>query len=247
MKDVWERSCSFSHRARFAVGETEKGTDVRVNSAARQFGGMARIFGICSAGLGLLVLSCLAGCSQYGRIYPPKIDASRAAEAAIKLYDSDGDGILSAGELERAPGLRASLCDTNKDGRITADEIIERINKYQSDRVGLISFEVHVTLNDKPLKGATVKFIPEEFLSDWIQPGSGTTDANGLAFIGMDPSLLRQDLKSMPLMHCGIYRVEITQPQTSIPARYNTNTVIGQEIAADTIVNPYNPIPLKSP
>jgi hypothetical protein len=218
-----------------------------MDSVGRRFGDLSTIFGIHSIGSGLLALSCLAGCSRYGRIYPPKINASRAAAAALKQYDSDGDGILSASELERAPGLRASLCDTNKDGRITADEIVDRINKYQSDRVGLISFEVHVTLNDKPLKDATVKFIPEEFLSDWIQPGSGTTDANGLAFIGMDPSLLRQDLQRMPLMHCGIYRVEITPAQGSIPARYNTNTVIGQEIAADTIVSPYNPIPLKSP
>jgi hypothetical protein len=220
---------------------------VRMDSIARWFGGISLRFGIRSIGSGLLVLSCLAGCSRYARIYPPQIDASRAAAAAIKQYDSDGDGILSASELERAPGLRASLCDTNKDGRITADEIVERINKYQSDRVGLISFEVHVTLNDKPLQGATVKFIPEEFLSEWIQPGSGTTDANGLAFIGMDPSLLRQDLKSMPLMHCGIYRIEVTHPQFEVPAQYNTNTILGQEVAVDTREDPYTPVALESP
>ena len=201
---------------------------------------------ISGAFISVVAIGCIAGCFGPGRVTPPKIDAVGAARAAIQQHDRDGDDFISAGELDQAPGLRASRADSNRDGRVTADEIASRINKWQTDRVGLISFVVRITFNDKPLKGAVVEFIPEEFLSGWIEPASGTTDGNGLAFIGMDSTLLRKDLRRTPLMHCGIYRVEVTHPQIQISARYNTKTTLGQEVAADTIESPYTPIALKS-
>jgi hypothetical protein len=177
---------------------------------------------------------------------PPKIDAAAASQAAISKYDRDGDGILSAEELRQSPAIAASRCDTNGDKKITADEIVSRIDKWQTDRVGLITFHSQVTLNGKPLSDAVVKLIPEDFIADQIQPAQGTTNEVGLADVGMDPSLLREDLQAAPLMHCGIYRVEITHPERNIPEKYNVETILGHEVAMDTIDIPYTIFALKT-
>lgn len=194
---------------------------------------------------GLAVIGAFSGCGPRA-ILPPKIDAAAASQAAISKYDRDGDGVLSAEELKQSPALAASHCDVNGDRKVTADEIVSRIDKWQTDRVGLITFHVQVTLNGKPLSDALVKLIPEDFIAGQIQPAQGTTNEVGLADIGMDPSQLREDLQGTPLMHCGIYRVEITHPQRKIPAQYNVETILGHEVAMDTIDIPYTVFALKS-
>lgn len=195
--------------------------------------------------IGLFVVAAISGCGP-SAILPPRINASAASQAAIEKYDRDGDGSLSAAELKQSPALAASRCDVDKDGKITADEIASRIDKWQSDRVGLITLQVFVSLNGKPLTNALVKLIPEDFIADQIQPAEGTTTETGIAYISMDPTLLRDDLKSSRLLHCGIYRVEITHPQRTIPPQYNTATTLGHEVAMDTIEIPYTAFALKS-
>lgn len=195
--------------------------------------------------LWVMLAAALTGCGR-GVVSPPKINASSASQAAISKYDKNGDGVLSGTELKNAPGFAASRCDANKDGTITADEISERIGKWQTDRVGLITMQLQVLLNGKPLNDALVKFIPEECIADKIQPGQGTTGELGLTNIGMDPGQLRSDLQGSPLMHCGIYRVEITHPTKKIPSQYNTETILGHEVAIDNVDIPYTIISLKS-
>src|ERR1051326_881830 len=142
-----------------------------------------------------IFLACVAFCSLLGcgggRVSPPYINATQAAAAAIEHYDTNGDGVITGAELDKAPGLRASRANHN--GRITADDITERINRWQSDRVGLISFQTQVTLNGRPLGGATVRLVPEEFLAPPLKPAEGTTDENGVTIVSMKADELRKD------------------------------------------------------
>ena len=85
----------------------------------------------------------------------------------MELYDTDKDGKISGVELEKSPGLKASLkilCTDQYKG-ITRDQIIERVNKWKYSGIGRTSLSCIVTRNGQPLVGASVKFVPEPFLS----------------------------------------------------------------------------------
>jgi hypothetical protein len=184
------------------------------------------------AGLIAAALLAMAGCWGSGpsRVYPQGI-ASNAAQKAMELYDTNKDGVLDAAELEKAPGLKAALkeVDKNGDGKISADEINARIEAWKQSKVGRLSMECSVLHNGQPLAGATVKFVPESFLGSELKEGSGATDANGFARISMAIS----GPDDLPGMSPGFYRVEITKSGENIPAKYNTETVLGQEVAKD--------------
>ena len=83
----------------------------------------------------------------------------------------------------------------------------------------------------QPIAGAEVKFVPESFLGPGLKTGTGTTDKNGDAMIsqpsrgGDDPAIG---------MCPGFYRVEITKGN-EIPAKYNTATILGEEVAGDAV------------
>lgn len=178
----------------------------------------------------LLILSGLIGCgnSVPPRVVPDLPDAS-APSKALELYDTNHDGLLDAKELEQAPGLKAALkqVDTNNDGKISEQEIAARIQAWAELRNGRIQTNCLVLHNGKPLAGAKVLFVPEKFLGGTIQPGSGTTTVSGFANVSApyaaDPSV--QGLAP------GFYRVEITKEGEKIPAKYNTETTLGAEVA----------------
>jgi hypothetical protein len=168
-----------------------------------------------------------SGCGYSGppRTYPDRPDP-RAGENAIKLYDTDKDGFLDAKELEQVPGLKAAIkqVDLDKDGKISAAEISARIQAWAAFNVGRLSVSCRITHNGVPLTGATVKLVPEKFLGEQLQTAEGTTDSHGVAAMktagqrGVCP---------------GFYRVEITKAGEAIPAKYNTETRLGQEAAND--------------
>jgi hypothetical protein len=39
---------------------------------------------------------------------------------------------------------------------------------------------------------------------------------------------------NMPLIMPGLYRIKITHPSVSVPAKYNTHTTLGLEVSAET-------------
>ena len=184
----------------------------------------------------ILVLAVVAvsvtGCmgSAPSRVTPQGI-ASDAASKAMELYDANHDGQLDSAELDKAPGLKAALkqVDKNGDGKISADEINARINDWKESKLGRMSISCRVLHGGMPLAGAKVVFEPESFLGDQLKSGSGTTDANGTVSIAMDPSVAGD----LPGMSPGFYRVRITKDGEKIPATYNTETTLGQEIAQD--------------
>jgi len=186
-------------------------------------------------GLGV-VLACVAilfaeGCSgRPSRVHPPSISASEAGSGAVAKYDANKDGAIGGEELDKAPSLKSSLdkLDANSDGKVTADEVTARIKQWQDSKLGLTSLTCQVKLDGKPLPEATVTFVPEEFLGPEVQKATGKTDAGGVAVL----TIANPPEPGLSGVAPGFYRVEIVK-DSQIPAKYNTETTIGQEVALD--------------
>ena len=144
----------------------------------------------------------------------------------MTTLDSNSDGQLSTTELNAAPGLKYSLeeLDTNGDSQLSREEIVTRITLYRDLDVGLTQFICLVTLDRRPLADAEVRIVPESFIGDVIEPATGKSYGNGKVRldVGGQPA---------PTVRIGMYRVEVTSPSTQIPARYNTQTTLGIEVA----------------
>ena len=180
----------------------------------------------------LFLLFSATGCfwRQEGPEKPP-FDPVQSASKAIEMYDdANRDGLLDAEELDRCPALKMSLprADTDGDGCLTAEEIAERI-RYFSGASTILNGSVEVTLNNQPLKGATVTFEPEPFMGDHIEPTSGITDKRGNTYLkGQDPKY--------PGIYLGFYKVRISKVvdgKETIPERYNDKTTLGYEATDD--------------
>ena len=184
--------------------------------------------------MAVLIASC-----DYGppAVTQPRINPTTAGRLAMEYYDTNGDGRIAGEELETAPSLKAALArlDTDSDGGVTAEEVAARIGTWKKMGVGLTSFRFQVLLNGSPLAGADVIFEPAPFLGDEIQAGTATTDESGLGIASV-PKEQRPSPTTPPGMALGLYEVRITKSaggQEQIPARYNRETVLGQEVAFD--------------
>jgi hypothetical protein len=181
------------------------------------------------------VLAVSAGCpTTPQRVFPSPINASAAGAKAIEMYDVNKDGKLSDAELDKCPGLKAALSrvDPSHQG-VTADLITARIRNWQRSKLGRMPINCTVLHNGKGLDGAEVRFVPEPFLGlddpKWIATGK---TSNGMVMLSIPVSGDRSDRPGVPP---GFYRVEITKPGMNIPAKYNTDTVLGQEVANDAV------------
>jgi hypothetical protein len=172
-------------------------------------------------------LAASAGCpGGPARVRPPTIDAAAAGAKAIEMFDANKDGKLSGKELDKCPGLKDALprVDPSGKGAVTADMIAARIRVWQELKVGRLTAGCRVLRRGQPLSGAEVNFVPEKFLGESIQTATGTTNASGSVGLGVS---------GQPGVPPGFYRVEITKAGLNIPAKYNTETILGQEIAPD--------------
>lgn len=164
-------------------------------------------------------------------VAPPSLDPSSAAATAMKSYDKNNDGKLDATELPNVPALKKHLADYDgdKDGNLTAAEITARISATRKMNVGLLPLRCTVTMDGKPLEGAKVDFVPEEFMGGAIQPASGMTDAQGMASMGMPLDKLPGGVRGA-YAHEGVYKVKISHPTIKIPPKYNEATTLGHEV-----------------
>jgi hypothetical protein len=182
-----------------------------------------------------VAIALCVGCDRgHGHPHGPRFADPRNVANAMELYDSNQDLKLSGDELNQAPGLRAALpmLETDTDRGITAKLLAARLQQWDDSRIGRMALKCTITHNGKPLEGALVKFIPEEFLSEMLtDSASGTTDQAGVAAISL-PTFRGPD-EPPPGIPPGMYRVEITKDGENIPARYNTATELGQEISID--------------
>jgi hypothetical protein len=167
----------------------------------------------------------------------PPINPDKAAQSVLTKYDTDGDSQLTIEELASCPGIRDAMAryDKDKDRQLTKEELSQRFAMWVDGGVGVTTLTCNVILDGKPLAGAQVQLIPETFLADVVQPAIGVTDQSGYSVLGMDMANLPDDMKNLRgVVHQGVFRVEITHPTIAIPAKYNTQTTLGQEVSADT-------------
>jgi hypothetical protein len=210
-----------------------------VSSTAQKRSPLESAFGFLGKGLAISgVCAAFVGCSgSPQRIEGPAFDPVGSAAKAMEIYDKDGDGLIAEEELEAAVSLKAAIknLDKDKDGKISSEEISNRISSWQSQRIGLMLFQCSVTMDGSPLSGVKIKFEPEEILGDIIRGAEATTNMVGTAipFIPLD----QQDGQNQPTgMDPGLYKVRfslIVDGKETIPARYNTETIIGQEVSED--------------
>jgi hypothetical protein len=174
-------------------------------------------------------LIVLSGCSGGVLVNPPDVDPQAAAAYAMEHFDSNGDGTLEPPELSKCPALidaRTSF-DIDQDGRIGKDELTDGMSQMFGSQTSLTEMNSHVKLNGRPLAGAKVRLLAIEMLGETLPPAEGVTDARGSARPTIDPSLLPNEYRAKPLMYAGLYRVEITHPQTKLASRYNTASELG--------------------
>lgn len=178
-----------------------------------------------------ICLICLVGCGGSAPLIPvPAVAVDEAVEKAFAKYDQNKDDFLDAQELERCPSLRKSLkaLDKSGSGKISREALAERLKMYQSTAISLMPVPFEVLQDGQPLDGATVTLVPEEFMGPHLKPASGVSDRSG-----------RVQLKVEGLegtgSYCGFFRIQVSKKnaagQETLPARYNSATTLGQEIA----------------
>jgi hypothetical protein len=155
----------------------------------------------------------------------------------MEQYDTNGDGKVAGDELEKAPGLKAALprMDTDGDKAISADEVTARVKVWQGMQTGVTSFAFSVSMDGSPLPEAIVTFEPEPFLGDEIKAATATTNQSGSGRASV-PKEQRPDPSWPSGVQLGLYRVRISKivgGKESIPAKYSTDTTLGQEVAFD--------------
>jgi hypothetical protein len=179
-----------------------------------------------------LALACLGCSGKPSRLSPPSIPAD-AGEQAVSKYDANGNGAIDGDELAKVPALKATLKRVDKDGngQVTAEEINERVAAWKKSGAGIMRVSVSVMRNGRPLPDAVVKLVPEDFLGSALKAAQATTRADGSAYVEISRN---PDESGVQL---GYYRIEVTKAgpdgKEQIPARFNTATELGAEIAMD--------------
>lgn len=176
--------------------------------------------------LAILMLGCGGGPSAP---VVPKINAAASANAAMDEYDLNKDGFIDQAELKSAPSLKEAekVIDSNSDGKLSREEIEQRLNKYSAQRMALLSFSCSVTMNGARKADIEVEMVPEKFMLEAIKVAKGKTDANGMV-------RFKQEDQEFEGVAPGFYKIKLIKDGSlSLPARFNENTAIGKEIALD--------------
>jgi hypothetical protein len=184
------------------------------------------------AQLGIAAAIAVGCSSNTSRVYPPKYNPL-AGSAALASFDTNNSGKLDKTELAQVPSLLSAIesIDSDQNGEISAAEIDARIKNWLDSKVGEMSVSCEVHLDGQPLADAEIVFEPESFLGSSVHPLMGKTASDGSAGMSMADEFLAD--KRYAGGACGFYKIRITHPSQSIPARYNTETTLGCEVAAN--------------
>lgn len=181
----------------------------------------------------ILALLFVGGCSRGPKSFAPEIDPYAAAVAAVAQYDANGDGLISGLELDKAASLKSNLdkIDSDGDKALSADEIAARIRYWQKTKQLRTRTPIRCMVfhNKDILLDADVKLLPEKFLGDRMKIAKGKTGFNGVAVLNAE----NPDPGDPPGVGPGFYRVEITKTGEEIPAKYNTETILGIDTSMD--------------
>jgi len=189
---------------------------------------------VCSLLTCVFGLVLVTGCGGPAYLEQPDFDASAIGRSLLDAYDTDSDGLLSEAELKKCPSVLEGIrrFDSGGDRKVSPEEIAARVGVWSKGRVAVMRFEPRVLLNGRPLADALVEFVPEPAMAEIIKPASGVTSRSGYAEIVIAAEDLPPDTPYVG-MHMGLYKVKITHPKRKIPARYNTETELGQEVTRD--------------
>jgi hypothetical protein len=162
-------------------------------------------------------LGCGSGGGASGEM--PAVDPGAAATKAIELYDKDASGSLNQAELAASPGLLAALAryDTDSNREVSKEEIGARMKAMFSSSAPWVAVNCQLLRSGRPLSGATVRFVPEPFLADYLQPATGTTDAEGYVNPAVAEEHRPEDQKAVSIMQPGVYRVEVEHASVKAP------------------------------
>lgn len=182
-----------------------------------------------------VLVGAVIGCNSGGSAAPPDadVDPNEVAARAMELCDTDGNRSISPDECQAAcPPLAIafSSVDADADGSLNESEIAARVSALATTTTNMTSVDCTITLDGRPLAGATVALQPAAMYGESLLPAQAVTDESGVARPGVSNDRLPQKLAGMALLYPGLYRVEITHPQHSIPARYNSASELGCEV-----------------
>jgi hypothetical protein len=188
---------------------------------------------VCVASLSGLVAVLLAGCTGGPRRANPPAYSSVAGAAALRAYDTNGDGAIGDAEFDQVPALRASRgqVDADGDGRLTAAEIDARVTSWRNSRIAEMPVRCEVTWDGEPLVDARVVFEPEPFLGPELKPAEGGSAEDGTAGMTLASDALANP--RYPGVAPGWYKIRVTSISRAIPDHYNTATTLGCEVAMD--------------
>jgi hypothetical protein len=191
--------------------------------------------------IGYCLFWCLAvGCSSRpSAIDPVDIDPFEASRQALTQYDKNGDNMLSDDELTVVAGIAKykNLYDQDGDGLVSQDEIVNRLKLWSHQGLGIRQLIVLVTLDGRPFPGADIEFVPENYLGPNVKRATGNTDGSGSADLTVAKEDMPAQLAHLPIggVMGGTFKVKVTHPSIDVPALYNKETLLGEEIAFDTI------------
>ena len=117
--------------------------------------------------------------------------------------------------------------DKNNDGKLSPDEIAERLAYFQQSGMQL-NVVADIYLDGRPLGGATVTLVPEKFMGPATKPATATTDEEGMGQFRIEGS-------GDPIAP-GYYRVKVSKNvggRETVPAKFNEQTTLGQEIVPE--------------
>ena len=185
--------------------------------------------------MGAMLFGLMAGCGGPEHPELTTFNVDEVTQKAMHQLDTDVDGQLNSDELSASPGLANALreLDTNRDQLLSADELRARLQLYISARIAVYTFPILVTYDRRPLRSATIKLFPEDFLAEVIEPAEGVTDDQGYVFpsIELDPELVERGTRGF---RSGVYRVEVSKLDDAgneqIPPQYNVDSELGLEI-----------------
>jgi hypothetical protein len=172
----------------------------------------------------LLTAGCSGGADGIGA------SPRDAAKQALTDYDANTDGALDAKELEACPALAGALkrVDKDGDGRLSADEVADRLTFF-SEQGAQTDVAVDVHMDGRPLVGATVTLVPEKFMGPSVKPASTVTSEIGTGYFKTEGT----DYVQVAFGYYSVQVSRIVQGRETVPARYNAQTVLGQEISPD--------------
>ena len=190
----------------------------------------------------LLCVVSSAGCTgRPSRVDVADIDPSDAAAQAIELYDTDGDERLSDAELREVPGILKwkQLYDLDADNYVAEEEVVQRLEKWRSDKLAFRSISANVKLDGRPLPNVQIVLTPEPYLGDAAKPASGVTNERGYATLAVSPDDLPAAIKERGIkisgVYPGTYKIKLSHPQRRLPGASADGIALVDEIARDTL------------